>query len=531
MSDETNDLQNIVIFVADEMRGDTVNNPHVKIPNIESIAEDGVIFTNNFTVNPVCGPSRVCTFTGQYPHNGGHRSLYQLLQPHDENLFKMLKNKGYEVIWIGRNDLFHSDAVSGSVDKRLNSGMKKMTSAVLKGIGEAPNGQELMDKLMASSNIMHLPKGISKYLSPYMPTNPYPMDHRLRKSFYFGERTEGQAKYDMDQAIIDDALKYLKKYARSKSKKPFCLYIALNFPHPPYYVEEPYFSMYDRNEIPSPFPPEIREKFSYDDKPKFMKAMHERYGLNKLTDDDFREILAVYYGMISKVDFQIGQVLEKLKEIGVYDNTVIAFFADHGDYAGSYGLTEKWAIGVHDCLLNVPLIVKIPGVTPSKKNNEMFTETIDVFQTLLEVAKIETPYTHFSKSLIPAMKGEVEVHRDAVFMEGGYDPREPQAFEDVVPSPETTFTGIYYDKTNMPLEDVELNCRTTMIRTKEWKLAIRSAPGMKEELYDLKNDPQELVNLIDVPKYSDTIKELKERILYWYLRTSDNPHWAHQREP
>jgi len=70
-----------------------------------------------------------------------------------------------------------------------------------------------------------------------------------------------------------------------------------------------------------------------------------------------------------------------------------------------------------------------------------------------------------------------------------------------------------------------------MIRTKGWKLAIRSAPGMKEELYDLKNDPQELVNLIDDPKYSDKITGLKERILYWYLKTSDNPHWYRKREP
>ena len=214
MSDELEHLPNIVILVPDEMRGDTVNNPHVQIPNIESIAEDGgVIFTNNFSVNPVCGPSRVCTFTGQYPHNGGHRSLYQLIQPHDENLFKMLKNKGYEVIWIGRNDLFHGNAIQGSVDKRLNSGVKRLTSALLKGIGEAPNGKELMDNLMASSNIMHLPKGITKYLAPYIPTNPYPMEHRLRKSFYYGERTEEQAPQTPIQSLRLRLLEKLGPYS------------------------------------------------------------------------------------------------------------------------------------------------------------------------------------------------------------------------------------------------------------------------------------------------------------------------------
>ncbi len=79
-------LPNIIFFVADEMRGDCVSfdgrrNPIIKTPNIDKLAKDGVAFTNCFTVNPVCGPSRCCTFTGQYVHSNGHRSLYQLLQP------------------------------------------------------------------------------------------------------------------------------------------------------------------------------------------------------------------------------------------------------------------------------------------------------------------------------------------------------------------------------------------------------------------------------------------------------------------
>ncbi len=73
MNNTKKKLPNILIIVPDEMRGDTINNPVVKTPHIESIAEEGVIFTQNFSANPVCGPSRVCTFTGQYPHDGGHK--------------------------------------------------------------------------------------------------------------------------------------------------------------------------------------------------------------------------------------------------------------------------------------------------------------------------------------------------------------------------------------------------------------------------------------------------------------------------
>ncbi|MBY9008722.1 MAG: sulfatase-like hydrolase/transferase [Candidatus Lokiarchaeota archaeon] len=77
-------LPNIVFFVPDELRGDCISleckiNPIIKTPNIDQFAKDGVAFRNCFTVNPVCGPSRCCTFTGQYVHSNNHRSLYQLL--------------------------------------------------------------------------------------------------------------------------------------------------------------------------------------------------------------------------------------------------------------------------------------------------------------------------------------------------------------------------------------------------------------------------------------------------------------------
>jgi arylsulfatase A-like enzyme len=85
------------------------------------------------------------------------------------------------------------------------------------------------------------------------------------------------------------------------------------------------------------------------------------------------------------------------------------------------------------------------------------------------------------------------------------------------------FMGQYYHKVNLQNDDPTTVARSAMIRTDAWKLIIRSAG--KEELYDLKNDPQELTNLIDSPEHADVQRELRDRLLYWYLRTSDNPHW------
>jgi len=476
---ENKELPNIVIFVPDEMRGDTISlgnkhNSAIKTPNIDLLAKEGAAFTKCFTVNPVCVPSRCCTFTGQYVHSNSHRSLYQLLKPHEENLFKLLKENGYEVIWIGRNDLFDKRSIKSSVTRRI------------------PAREGLLKD------------------------NPFPKDHYLRKSFYYGKREQEEGK-DTDYNIIQKALKYLD----SSPNKPFCLYIALRHPHPPYTIEEPYFSMYNRNETPIPIPPK------FEDKPEFMQIIHERYGLYKLKKEDFREILATYYGMITRIDDHFGQLITKLKEIGLYDNSAIFFFSDHGDYAGNHGLTEKWANAFQDSLINVPLVMKIPGIKPDNEIFDQLVETIDVFPTILEISQIKTPYTHFGKNLIPLLKDKKSLHRSAVFAEGGYNLREPQCFENVIKAPDLPYAGIYYDKTNLQIEKPSTVARSAMIRTNLWKLVIRN--GAKEELYDLMHDPNESNNLIDISAHDQIKADLKEKLLRWYLRTSDNSDWRRQR--
>jgi arylsulfatase A-like enzyme len=279
--------------------------------------------------------------------------------------------------------------------------------------------------------------------------------------------------------------------------------------------------MYDRAQVPSPIPPKL------DDKPKFMQLIHKRYRLNELNEKDFREIIATYYGMISRLDYQFGQVINKLKEIREYENSAIFFFSDHGDYVGNYGLTEKWVNAFQDCLINIPLVIKVPRIPQTNKIFDQLIESIDIFSTIMEIAKMKTKYTNFGKSLLPLMNSISNSHRDAVFAEGGYNASEPQCFEPVIEDPDAIGLGIYFDKTNIPKDDISTVARSAMIRTKQWKLIIRDIG--KEELYDIKNDPNELKNLIDSSEYNKIKTELKEKLLRWYLKTSDNADWRRER--
>jgi choline-sulfatase len=342
--------------------------------------------------------------------------------------------------------------------------------------------------------------------------SPWPPDHRLSRTFYFGK---AEADPHQDRSVIDLTIDYL----RNKPRQPFCLHIGTSLPHAPYHVEEPYFSMYDRESVRDPIPPD------FENKPEFMEKIYDEYRLADLTPADYREFRATYCGMVTKLDHQVGRVIAALKEQGLYDDSLVIFLSDHADFVGDYGLVEKWPSSLQDNLLHVPLIVKYPGSLQAGEQVTTLTQSIDLFATVLEQAGIDTPYTHFSRSLTPL--AENGSGREAVFAVGGYDLREPQAFEERMPSPEDSMIGHYYYKIRLQNDDPSTVARSAMIRTKTWKLIIRSTG--KEELYHLENDPRETDNLIDDPDYEPIQRELRDKLLHWFLQTSDNPDWQRTR--
>lgn len=265
--------------------------------------------------------------------------------------------------------------------------------------------------------------------------------------------------------------------------------------------------MYNRADMPPPIPPDFQGKR------RFMRMIHESYELNRLDESDFREIKATYYGMISRLDDQLGQICRKLKSTGQYDNTAIFIFSDHGDYAGDYGLTEKWWTGFQDCLIHLPFIARIPGCGPVD-DQDTFIEMVDLFPTIMELASIEPQHFHFGKSLVPLMRGETTPHREAVFAEGGHLPEEKHCYEPLI-------DGIYYDKVRLPLRDPKVFSKSVMIRTERYKYIY--CPDDVDEMYDLKNDPQELVNITADPGVVGVKQELRDQITAWLLRTSDSP--------
>lgn len=168
--------------------------------------------------------------------------------------------------------------------------------------------------------------------------------------FYGGQR-DAQAAFDYDEAVCQSAVEWLE----SSPPEPFCLFMPLIWPHCPFEAEEPYFSMYDRSKMPAPV--SVSAKTGYE--PRYMGAIRERYGLGRVGPAEWAEIVATYYGMITRLDDQFGRIMDVVHAKGFWDTSTTMFFTDHGEYLGDYGLIEKWPAGLSNSLTQNPLIIGV----------------------------------------------------------------------------------------------------------------------------------------------------------------------------
>src|SRR5690606_23939149 len=119
------------------------------------------------------------------------------------------------------------------------------------------------------------------------------------------------------------------------------------------------------------------------------------------------ELRAVYYGMCARLDHQFGLLMDALREAGIYDDTAVFVFADHGDYTGDYGIVEKTQNTFEDALARVPFIIKPPASVPvAPRVSEALVELVDFPATVYDLAGIEPGYWHFGRSLMPVLAGE-----------------------------------------------------------------------------------------------------------------------------
>lgn len=463
-----NRQSNLILFMPDELRADALacyGNPITRTPNFDKLAHEGTQFENCHVQFPVCGASRCSLLTGWPTSVRGHRSLFYFLRQNEPNMFRYLRQAGYDVFWYGKNDALAAESFHDSVTAWNYPPPPAGKSAPKHRAG-------------TSASAMSAPYTFISEAS--------------------GDRTETQ-----DYGHIQQAIRILE---RRETDRPFCIFLPLLSPHPPYGSPEGFHGMYSPADIHGLRPRNLARR------PSYVAGIRKAYGLDDVHEDTFRRVRALYYGMVSYSDWLLGELLEAVERTNHTRDTSVFVLSDHGDYAGDYGLVEKWPSGLEDVLTHVPLIARVPGGAEGKKSEGM-VELFDVMATCLDLAETEAHHTHFARSLMPQIHGGAGDPNRAAFSEGGYNLYEPQCFED-----NQEIGSLYYPKAHLQVTDPQTISRAAMVRTRDHKLISR--PQGQSELYVYKDDPQEIHNRFGDADFAGIQSELQQQLLHWYVNTT-----------
>jgi arylsulfatase A-like enzyme len=265
--------------------------------------------------------------------------------------------------------------------------------------------------------------------------------------------------------IAEESIGFIKE--RSAKEEPFFLWCGFCGPHGPFDPPEPYRSMYDPKDVILPV-----EHSGW-------SSWRDRYD-----EDLMRRCIAYYWGMITCIDDHIGRMTDELKELGIYDDTMILFVSDHGEMLGEKGLMGKCVF--YDTVARVPMWIKPPSDLEYKSRTfDGLVEAMSVAPTILDMAGVEIPENMTAKSLSPILSGATDEGAEMIFSE-----------------------YVKNDKSEV----------SKCVRTETHKY-IRFFKSGKEEFYDLQNDPQEQDNLALSGAQKEKMLELKENLFDWLART------------
>ncbi len=473
---------NIIYIMVDQQRFDMLGaygNTIVKTPNIDRLRNDGILFTNAFTPTAICGPARTSVFTGRVPTTHG------VIRNAEENVFGRAKAdplpelpvitdflKGYEKIYLGKWHIAETKLPRDYGFTGHNFAHYGFPgSGFYKNLvfNQGPGKENAYREWVIQKGF-----AVPEVSEQFFGNNPNLQVQELRA------KLDCPVEATIPYYLADEAIRYTEEAV--SSKKPFFLWLNFWGPHTPCMVPEPYYSLYDPSSIPED--PAFLE--SFENKPIHQKHVSQMWGVHELPWKEWQKIIARYYGYITLIDEQIGRFMKFLKEQDLYNNALIVFTADHGDAMGSNRLIEKGEF-MYDTSYRIPMIVKQPGTRKAEKTCHEFVYLHDLFPTAIETADEIPPKLNQAKSLLPLIKGK------------------------------TVSNGREYAYAQFTAHFTDFHQR--MIRTKEHKFIFNS-PTLGE-LYDLKNDPREMINRISDPEYSAVKKELITMLLAEMKRLND----------
>ena len=483
---------NVLFITADQWRGECLSllgHAHVRTPNLDALARDGILFRNHFAQATPCAPSRSSLHTGMYLQN--HRCVINGAPLDDRftNWAREMSAAGYQPSLFGYTDSAIDPRGLDPADPRLHH-----YSEPLPGIaGYTPIRDEVPVEWVEYLQQRGYPERDS-------PWSNYSVTEQGVDWAQGGERVLPLALKAEDHEthyMVNRCIDWI-----SEQREPWVTHLSLLRPHPPFAAPDPY----NRNHDPAQMPTPLRA-----DNPDDEAGQHPLldYFINHSkfrAPDEIRQTqqdMVNYFGLIDEVDDNLGRLFASLKAGGHWDSTLIIFTSDHGEQLGDHWLMSKQ--GFYDQSYHIPLIIRDPRREADASRGTRiteFSESVDLMPTMLDWLGLDIPSQCDGFSLLPALSaGAVP---DGWRTEAHW---------------ECDFRNVRDDYVEKHLGLTMHQCGLSVIRDHGYKY-VHSA-GLAPLFFDLQQDPGEFVNQAENPEYQSRMLEYAQKMLTWKINHAD----------
>jgi arylsulfatase len=473
------DRPNILFILSDQHNAKcmgTAGHPLVQTPNLDRLAAEGVRFTSAITQSPICTPSRVSFFSGQYPHNHGHygttpdSGMAPCTLP---TLPGHLREHGYRAAVVGKVHCPY-----GWIEPECDDYLGACADT------EFPPGTELSDydRYLEARGLLAL-----------RDDDTLPEQHPVRSwRSKDGRASNLEYRDSVEGWCVSETRKLIELY----DEQPWFIQVGLPRPHQIYTPAQQFWDLYPED---MPMPPSADADMTL--KPPHMRTTRKEHEESICVSECFfgpkgdyeafrRRKLRGYYGMITQTDYAVGELLDFLREAGLEENTIVIYTSDHGEYACEFGLLEKAPGICSDAVTRVPHIWRWPGHIEAGCVSDRIVEScIDLSATVCALTGVPVFATGDGRDISPLLEGQdIEIHQVGVTE----------------------------------------NAWSKSIRKGNWRyvhyvpemFAEEQPDGPVGELYDLDDDPWEMTNLFYDPGHREKVAEMREALLNWLVTTT-----------
>ncbi len=430
---------NLLILMSDEhtrrMTG-CYGHPQVQTPNLDRLAARGVRFDNAYVNNPICVPSRANFITGRYTHDTGHwDNAHPYTGEKVEGFGHRLIEAGNQITTIGKLHYRYLDDPNGLPDSRI-----------------AMNVYEGKGDYFGSMRWNRLTTHGGRELGP----------------------GPGESHYSrFDRAVTAESVKWLEEESQGHDE-PWCLWVSVGCPHPPFVAPQDFYDLYPEDSVDMPI--NWREE-DWPDHPYWNEVRPWRGPGGQVDEAKIRKFVSAYYGLVSFMDDNAGQVLDALEESGQAGNTRIIYTSDHGEMLGGNGLWGKMCM--YEDSVAIPHIMAGPDL-PAGAVCDANISWVDIFPTVLDCVGVplaESDADLPGTSLWPLARGESDPTRIA-------------------------FSEYHASRSA---------CGNFMVKDDRYKF-VYYAGDYPPQLFDLQEDPTELNDLGRDPAHADTGARLETEL-------------------